>query len=421
VAGLESGGNHESGCCDACGAVSFGGRQRTCAGRCDHGQSSGKLYWRGVGVSTLAESDLSGNTTLELVYFAGRAVGLRNASSGSVYYSFGDQVGSTRVVTDANGVVCYDADYYAFGGENVKVATCPQAYKFTSYERDPETGLDYSIFRYYNGRLGRFMSPDLLAGALGDPQSLNLYAYTANDPISRVDPLGLDWFSDWLCACNRSLNPDTLEWRRERAFWGDRWEDLPGHHNEVAVGLRDHLRTIPGYTVNNGTLYLWISSTRSQTFNNGMWTFGITTGYWYAMGDIAVGSVTQSAGLGAGGRGLGVVKDYFKHVPLAVTGMYPVWGAPIGPAGSVAYNPARREFCFSLGAAVGERGANGGPLLLGNIQNADAIFRKWSWSITVAPSPMIGGQAIWNSSGTMGGPVAGTPGISISYTHGWCF
>jgi len=154
-------------------------------------KSNGKLYWRGAGFSTLAESDLSGNTTLELIYFAGRGVGLRDAATGNVYYSFGDQVGSTRVLTDANGVVCYDADYYAFGGENVKVATCPQAYKFTGYERDPETGLDYAVFRYYNSRVGRFMSPDPIEGDVGDPQSLNRYTYVVNDPVNLTDPLGL--------------------------------------------------------------------------------------------------------------------------------------------------------------------------------------------------------------------------------------
>ncbi len=36
------------------------------------------------------------------------------------------------------------------------------------------------------------MSPDLLAGSVGDPQSLNRYAYVLNDPCNLVDPLGLE-------------------------------------------------------------------------------------------------------------------------------------------------------------------------------------------------------------------------------------
>jgi RHS repeat-associated protein len=163
-------------------------------------KSNGKLYWRGAGVNTLAETDLSGNTTSELIYFVGRLVAVRDASTGNVYYFFGDQVGSTRVVTDASGTVCYDTEYFPFGGENVKLGTCPQAYKFTGYERDPETGLDYAITRYYNSRLGRFMSPDQLGGTVLNPRSLNLYAYVQNDPCNYLDPFGLE-----RCALKVSL------------------------------------------------------------------------------------------------------------------------------------------------------------------------------------------------------------------------
>ncbi len=58
-------------------------------------------------------------------------------------------------------------------------------------ERDSESGLDYAIFRYDNSRLGRFMTPDPIAGSLANPQSLNRYAYVLNNPINLIDPLGL--------------------------------------------------------------------------------------------------------------------------------------------------------------------------------------------------------------------------------------
>jgi hypothetical protein len=46
-------------------------------------------------------------------------------------------------------------------------------------------------FRYYNPRLGRFMSADPLSGSSGDPQSLNRFAYARNNPATFTDPLGL--------------------------------------------------------------------------------------------------------------------------------------------------------------------------------------------------------------------------------------
>jgi RHS repeat-associated protein len=72
---------------------------------------------------------------------------------------------------------------------------CAVAYKFTGKERDAESGLDYFGGRYYGSSMGRFMSPDpsgLAYADLGNPQSLNLYAYVENNPLSNLDPTGLD-------------------------------------------------------------------------------------------------------------------------------------------------------------------------------------------------------------------------------------
>jgi len=81
---------------------------------------------------------------------------------------------------------------------------------FTSKERDAETGLDYFGARYYSGAQGRFLSPDEFKGGivdqiigeqisqpgplpyadLGNPQSLNKYAYVLNNPLQFIDPDG---------------------------------------------------------------------------------------------------------------------------------------------------------------------------------------------------------------------------------------
>jgi RHS repeat-associated protein len=65
---------------------------------------------------------------------------------------------------------------------------------FTGKERDAESGNDYFLARYYSSAIGRFMSPDWSSkeepvpyARLGDPQSLNLYAYLGNDPLGSVD------------------------------------------------------------------------------------------------------------------------------------------------------------------------------------------------------------------------------------------
>jgi RHS repeat-associated protein len=65
--------------------------------------------------------------------------------------------------------------------------------QFTLKERDIETGLDYFLARYYSSMQGRFTSVDPIMmekRRLGDPQEINLYAYTRNNPLKYVDPTG---------------------------------------------------------------------------------------------------------------------------------------------------------------------------------------------------------------------------------------
>ena len=56
--------------------------------------------------------------------------------------------------------------------------------------------MDYFGARYYSGAQGRFTSPDTpLLSRVDTPQKWNLYAYTANNPLRRVDPDGRNWFN----------------------------------------------------------------------------------------------------------------------------------------------------------------------------------------------------------------------------------
>jgi RHS repeat-associated protein len=79
--------------------------------------------------------------------------------SGTVHYYFSDGLGSARVVTDANGNLQQQSDYFPYGGEIVINAGDPNHYKFTGKERDAESGLDNFVARYDASSLGRFMTP----------------------------------------------------------------------------------------------------------------------------------------------------------------------------------------------------------------------------------------------------------------------
>lgn len=112
-------------------------------------------------------------------------------------YLTNDHLGSPRITTDANGTVVSRRDFQPFGEEIARAnyGSDSVRQKFTSYERDDETDLDFAQARYYSNQHGRFTSTDPLyieLRRLGDPQKINLYVYARNNPLLFTDPNGLE-------------------------------------------------------------------------------------------------------------------------------------------------------------------------------------------------------------------------------------
>ncbi len=107
----------------------------------------------------------------------------------------GQQLGSNiyePVIQDRLGSV---GKYYPYGEERNSPQSPNDQVKFATYTRDSATGDDYADQRYYTGVLGR-MTPDRMSAGPVDPPSWNRYAYTAGDPINRVDPSGGEFYMD---------------------------------------------------------------------------------------------------------------------------------------------------------------------------------------------------------------------------------
>jgi RHS repeat-associated protein len=65
--------------------------------------------------------------------------------------------------------------------------------RFTGYQKDDETGLDFAEARYYDDAHGRFTAVDplLASGKSVNPQTFNRYVYSMNRPLLLTDPTGM--------------------------------------------------------------------------------------------------------------------------------------------------------------------------------------------------------------------------------------
>src|SRR5262249_13060289 len=104
---------------------------------------------------------------------------------GPSYYYHAEGLGSTMLLTDANRTPVFAYGYDTFG--QVQTGSTVSGYAFTGREWDPETGLYYYRARYYDSKIGRFLSED----PIGLQGGINYYTYVENDPVNWVDPFGL--------------------------------------------------------------------------------------------------------------------------------------------------------------------------------------------------------------------------------------
>lgn len=170
----------------------------------------GTYYYDGEGKRVKKVTDTE--TTI-FVYSAGKLVAeystnVTPVEDAKVAYTTSDHLGSPRVITDQNGQITSRRDFMPFGEEivpNVGGRTSGLQYgstgddvrqKFTGYQKDAETSLDFAEARMYENRFGRFTAVDPLiaSGKSSNPQTFNRFIYVGNNPITITDPGGLDWY-----------------------------------------------------------------------------------------------------------------------------------------------------------------------------------------------------------------------------------
>ncbi len=160
-----------------------------------------RFYWDGDALL----GDVTGDDIREWVYYPGSFEPLAmlvtdttckdNEAPERIYYYANDPNGCPTRLLDESGKVVWAARYEAWGKvKKLSVNEVDQPLRLQGQYFDAETGLHYNRFRYYEPRIGSFISKDPLGIAPG----INVYAFGPNTQ-KWIDPLGL---------CKKQSKPD---------------------------------------------------------------------------------------------------------------------------------------------------------------------------------------------------------------------
>ncbi|MGG4451226.1 RHS repeat domain-containing protein [Brevibacillus porteri] len=124
---------------------------------------------------------------------------------GNYYYnSHGDVV----KIKAPNGNVLNTYDYDIWGNliaDKVK-ETISNPFMYAGEMFDKESGFYYLRARYYDPKIGRFISEDTYKGQVDNPLSLNRYTYVSNNPLRFVDPSGHYQCEGAISSCNKEIS-----------------------------------------------------------------------------------------------------------------------------------------------------------------------------------------------------------------------
>jgi RHS repeat-associated protein len=123
-----------------------------------------------------------------------------SGTTSTVAYVTADQLGTPRAVSNGSGTSVWQWSYQgnAWGEQAPTSNGYTYNLRFPGQYSDAETGLAYNVNRDYDSGTGRYIESD----PLGLRAGVNSYAYVGNDPLDKIDPLGLQTISQCLNPAN---------------------------------------------------------------------------------------------------------------------------------------------------------------------------------------------------------------------------
>jgi RHS repeat-associated protein len=159
----------------------------------------------GLSAASYLDPALSAGYTIKALHLQELRARVQETQGGAIInWLVADHLGTPRIIADQSGSLAgiHRHDYLPFGEEIGLIGgrNPGQGYvadntrqKFTGYEADAETGLNFAQARYQSSVQGRFISVDPLGGSAStlSPQSFNRYSYVENNPLNSTDPTGM--------------------------------------------------------------------------------------------------------------------------------------------------------------------------------------------------------------------------------------
>lgn len=155
--------------------------------------------WDGMGGNLLQQK--VGSTVTSFIY-GPLGMPVEQVSGGTTTYLHHDQLGSTRLLTDAAGSTgtATTAMYDPYGNVTATVGTLNTPLMYTGQYLDSESSLYYQRGRYYDPPTGQFLSRDPAVAS-----TLSPYGYVGGNPLNATDPTGMFCFAFWSSSCEIDL------------------------------------------------------------------------------------------------------------------------------------------------------------------------------------------------------------------------
>ena len=104
-----------------------------------------------------------------------------------VYSYLKDHLGTAHQIVNESNDTVWEGDYNSFGSLSNIASSIDNNLRFSGQYFDQESNLHYNYLRYYDPRLGAYLTSD----PMGLKDGINTYLYTHNNSLNYVDSMGM--------------------------------------------------------------------------------------------------------------------------------------------------------------------------------------------------------------------------------------